>query len=48
MVLATGTSSSSGNYSDPHTTRRWTMANKDLKALFLHQLKDVYSAEQAI
>jgi ferritin-like metal-binding protein YciE len=24
------------------------MANKDLKALFLHQLKDVYSAEQAI
>jgi ferritin-like metal-binding protein YciE len=29
-------------------TRRPTMADKDLKALFLHQLKDTYFAETAI
>ena len=28
-----------------HLTRRPTMADKDLKALFLHQLKDTYFAE---
>jgi hypothetical protein len=31
-----------------HLTRRPTMADKDLKALFLHQLKDTYFAEGAI
>src|SRR4028119_2064685 len=32
----------------PHLTRRLRMADKDLRALFVHQLKDTYFAEQAI